>query len=188
MVFGEKRVEALTTKLQDVFLLNPKVFHDTRGFFLESYSEKKFQELNLHYNFVQDNHSFSLKKGVLRGLHFQKQPYTQAKLVRVIRGAVYDVVVDLRKNSPTFQQWQGFELTAENFLMLLIPRGFAHGFCTLSDSTDFIYKNDNFYMPQAESGIRWNDSTLNIPWPVENPLLSEKDMKLPFLNEISSFF
>ncbi len=171
-------MEFIETKLRGAFLIRPKVFQDERGFFLESYSEKVFAEKGIDVHFVQDNHSLSVKKGVLRGLHFQKPPFAQAKLVRVTRGAVYDVIVDLRRNSPTFGQWQEFELTAKNFQMLFIPRGFGHGFCTLEENTEFIYKVDNIYAPEADSGIIWNDPTLKIDWPVENPILSEKDGKL----------
>jgi len=165
------------TDLKDVFLITPQVFQDERGFFLESYSKKKFQENGIKAEFVQDNHSKSLKKGTLRGLHFQLPPYTQAKLVRVIKGKIFDVVVDLRKNSPTFGKWQGFELSYKNFLILFVPRGFAHGFCTLEDEVEVEYKCDNFYWPQSDSGLIWNDSMLKINWPVDNPILSEKDKR-----------
>lgn len=168
-------MEFQKTKLKDVCLIMPQVFQDERGFFLESYSEKKFKEVGIENNFVQDNHAFSKKKGVLRGLHFQLPPYTQAKLVRVTAGAVYDVVVDLRKNSETFGHWQGFNLLAQNFQMLFVPQGFAHGYCTLEENTEFIYKCDNFYAPEHDSGLLWNDPDLKIDWPIENPILSEKD-------------
>ena len=164
------------TNLKGVYLIKPKVFQDERGFFLENYSEKKFKEAGIDVKFVQDNRSMSVEKGVLRGLHFQKPPYTQAKLVSVTKGAVYDVVIDLQKDSETFGKWEGFELTADNFLMLFIPRGFAHGFCTLEKNTEFTYKCDNFYNPESESGIIWSDKDLNIKWPLEKePILSDKD-------------
>jgi len=166
------------TKLKDVYLIKPKVFQDERGFFLENYSEKKFKEAGIKIKFVQDNYSMSVEKGVLRGLHFQKPPYAQTKLIRVTRGAVYDVVVDLRKNSKTFGKSESFKLTADNFLMLFIPRGFAHGFCTLEKNTEFTYKCDNFYNPELESGIIWNDADLNIKWPIKGkPILSRKDSR-----------
>lgn len=181
-------MEIIKTELEDLLLIKPKVFGDSRGFFTESYSERQFKEAGIDVIFRQDNHSMSAKKGVLRGLHFQLPPDTQAKLVRVTRGAVYDVVVDLRKGSSTYGKWEGFELSAENFLMLYIPQGFAHGFCTLDDNTEFMYKNDNFYAPQNEGCIRWDDPILNIDWPVEEPILSEKDAVAPLFSEFESPF
>lgn len=168
-------MEKLETTLKDAYLLKPKVFQDERGFFVETYSKQKFTELGIEADFVQDNHSMSVTKGVLRGLHFQKGQHAQAKLVRVTKGTVWDVIVDLRKDSPTFGKWEGFELSAENFLMLFVPRGFAHGFVTLEDYTEFQYKCDNLYNVESEGGIIWNDQTLKIHWPIENPILSEKD-------------
>ena len=181
-------MEVIKTELEDVLLIKPKVFEDSRGFFLESFSKRTFEENDISTDFVQDNHAFSHQKGVLRGLHFQLPPYTQTKLVRVTRGAVYDVAVDLRKNSSTFAKWQGFELTASNFYLLYIPQGFAHGYGTLEESTEFMYKNDNFYAPDHEAAIRWNDPTLKIDWPVTDPILSEKDSNAPFFNDFKSPF
>jgi len=181
-------MEFIKTSLKDAYLIKPQVWNDERGFFLESYSEKKFKEAGIEADFVQDNHSMSVTKGVLRGLHFQNGEDVQAKLVRVIKGAVYDVIVDLRKDSETYGKWEGFELTANNFLMLYVPRGFAHGFCTLEDYTEFQYKCDNFYAPQNEGGIIWNDPDLNIYWPVESPILSEKDGKNQFFRDFNSPF
>lgn len=181
-------MEFIKTKFADAWLVKPQIFRDERGFFLESYSAKKFKDHGIDVDFVQDNHSMSLQKGVLRGLHFQKPPFAQTKLVRVTKGKVYDVIVDLRAGSKTYGQWEGFELSAENFLMLLIPRGFAHGFLTLEDNTEFQYKCDEFYHPESDSGIIWNDVDLNIPWPIEIPLLSEKDAKLKTLKEVDSPF
>jgi dTDP-4-dehydrorhamnose 3,5-epimerase len=155
---------------------------------METYSEKDFKAAGIEATFVQDNHAMSVTKGVLRGLHFQNPEDTQAKLVRVIKGAVYDVIVDLRKDSETYGKWEGFELTAKNFYMLFVPRGFAHGYCTLEDYTEFVYKTDNFYAPQNEGGIVWNDPDLKIYWPIENPILSEKDKKLPLFKDINSPF
>ncbi len=179
-------MQFIKTKLEGVFLIKPQVFEDERGFFLESYSQKEFEKQGIDANFVQDNHSKSVKKGVLRGLHFQNPPYTQAKLLRVIKGSVYDVVLDLRKDSPTFGQWEGFTLSAENFDMLYVPKGFAHGFCTLEDDTEFLYKTDEFYVPESEGGIIWNDPDLKIDWPVENPILKERDAKWPTFMEIKN--
>ncbi|MDZ7611642.1 MAG: dTDP-4-dehydrorhamnose 3,5-epimerase [Candidatus Moranbacteria bacterium] len=181
-------MEFQETKLKDVKLIKPQVFGDHRGFFLESYSKKKFQEVGIENEFVQDNHSKSEKKGVLRGLHFQKPPHAQAKLVRVTKGSVYDVIVDLRKNSPTYGRWQGFELSEKNFLMLFVPKGFAHAFCTLEPETEFLYKVDDFYAPECDSGIVWNDPGLAIEWPVEDPILSEKDQELPAWKKLENPF
>jgi len=178
----------IETSLKGAYLIKPKVFRDERGFFVESWNEKVFAAQGIDAKFVQDNHSLSLQKGVLRGLHFQTPPNAQAKLVRVTRGRVYDVIVDLRKSSPTFGKWEGFELSSENFQMLFIPRGFAHAFLTLEDGTEFLYKVDNFYAPESDSGIIWNDPTLDIDWPVKNPVLSEKDSKLQFFKDIISPF
>lgn len=181
-------MEFIETSLKDAYLIKPKVFRDERGFFLESYNKKTFAEHEITADFLQDNHSMSMKKGVLRGLHFQLPPMEQAKLVRVTRGAVYDVIVDLRKNSPAFGKWEGFELTDKNFQMLFIPRGFAHAYQTLEDNTEFIYKVDNYYAPESDSGIIWNDSDLAITWPIKNPILSEKDIKLQKFKEFNSPF
>lgn len=182
-------MEFKPTKFKDVFLIAPKVWNDERGFFLESYSKNKFSEAGINIDFVQDNHSMSAKKGVLRGLHFQKPPFAQTKLVRVTRGRVYDAIVDLRKESETFGVWQGFELSAENFQMLLVPKGFAHGFLTLEDNTEFLYKCDEFYHPEADSGIVWNDPDLSIDWPMkENLIVSEKDLRLGFFRDMKVSF
>ncbi|MEI7891110.1 MAG: dTDP-4-dehydrorhamnose 3,5-epimerase [bacterium] len=176
------------TSLGGAFLIKPKVFDDERGFFAETYSQKKFKEAGIDAEFVQDNHSMSVTKGVLRGLHFQVPDHTQAKLVRVTKGAVYDVIVDLRKDSPTFGKWEGFELSAKNFYMLFVPRGFAHGFCTLEDYTEFQYKCDNLYHPESEDALLWNDPTLKIYWPLENPILSKKDAEAGLFADFNSPF
>lgn len=181
-------MDFVETAFEGLYLIKPKVFRDERGFFLEFYSQRPFSERSIDFNFVQDNHSLSVTRGVVRGLHFQRPPHAQAKLVRVTKGAAYDVVVDLRKKSPTFGKWDGFELSGENFRMLFIPRGFAHGFCTLADNTELMYKNDNFYTPSAEGGIRWDDPTLAIDWPVKQPVLSDRDRKLPLFSEFESPF
>jgi dTDP-4-dehydrorhamnose 3,5-epimerase len=181
-------MEIEKTSLEGAFLIKPKVFEDERGFFTETYSKHELAEMGITGDFVQDNHSMSVTKGVLRGLHFQKPPAAQAKLVRVTKGAVYDVIVDLRKDSSTFGKWAGFELSDKNFYMLYVPRGFAHGFCTLEDYTEFQYKCDNYYAPENEGGLMWNDPTLNIYWPVENPILSEKDAKAQKFTDFNSPF
>lgn len=172
------------TKLEGVVIIEPDVFGDNRGFFMESWNKKKMEEAGLYYDFVQDNHSKSTVKGTLRGIHFQKGDKAQAKLVRCVKGAVLDVAVDLRKNSPTFKQWVGVELSAENKKQLLIPRGFGHGFVTLTDDVEFLYKADNYYVPEAEGGIRWNDPDIGVEWDVENPILSEKDKINPLLKNL----
>jgi dTDP-4-dehydrorhamnose 3,5-epimerase len=178
----------IETQLSGSFVIEPRIFKDQRGFFTETYSKKVFEDNGLKIDFVQDNHSFSKEKGVLRGLHFQKPPYAQAKLVRTIRGSVYDVIVDLRKSSATFGKWIGIELSAENMKMLLVPKGFAHAFCTLEPESVVHYKVDEFYAPQSESGIIWNDPELNINWPFKNTLLSDKDRLLPLMSEIRDVF
>lgn len=176
------------TKLDGVVIIEPDVFGDNRGFFMESWNKKKMEENGLYYDFVQDNHSKSTVKGTLRGIHFQKGDKAQAKLVRCIKGAVIDIAVDLRKNSPTFKQWVDVELSAENKKQLLIPRGFGHGFVTLTDDVEFLYKADNYYALEADAGIRWNDPDIGIEWGVENPILSEKDKKNPFLKDCKELF
>ena len=160
----------------DVKVIEPTIFHDERGFFFESFNQKKFKEaVGYNVTFVQDNHSKS-QKGVLRGLHFQLPPYTQGKLVRVIKGEVFDVAVDIRKSSPTFGQWVGYLLSADNKKQLWIPEGFAHGFLTLSESAEFLYKTTNYYAKNYERTIHWDDSSLCISWPkVAKLLVSRKD-------------
>jgi dTDP-4-dehydrorhamnose 3,5-epimerase len=181
-------MEFIKTTLKDAYIIGPKVFQDERGFFLEFYSKKLFEEQGINVDFVQDNYSLSVKKGVLRGLHFQLPPNEQSKLVRVTRGSVYDVIVDIRKKSPTYGKWEGFELSAEIFQMLFVPRGFAHAFVTLEDNTEFMYKVDNFYAQESDSGLRWNDPDLNIDWPVKDPVLSEKDSRLQYFKDFNSPF
>jgi dTDP-4-dehydrorhamnose 3,5-epimerase len=182
------KFELIKTSLKDAFIINPQVFKDGRGFFLESYAKKDFQELGLKSYFIQDNHSLSVEKGVLRGLHFQNPPFAQAKLVRVTGGKVFDVIVDLRHDSETFGKWEGFELTSSNFQMLFIPKGFAHGFITLEENTEFQYKCDEYYNKESEGGIIWNDPDLNIDWRIGNPILSEKDQLLPRFKDLNSQF
>ncbi len=179
-----KKIE---TKIEGVYIIEPTVYGDNRGYFMETYSDKEFAEIGLNYHFVQDNQSKS-RKGVLRGLHFQKEN-TQAKLVRCIKGEVFDVAVDLRPNSQTYGKWEGVILSEDNKKMFMIPRGFAHGFLVLSDEAEFTYKCDDIYNPQAEGGLAWNDKDVNIKWPlgdmtVDDLLTSEKDSKWPTLDEL----
>lgn len=181
-------MDLLKTKLEGVYILVPKVFGDHRGFFMESWSRRTMEEAGFFYDFVQDNHSLSTVKGTLRGIHFQKGDKAQAKLVRCVRGAVLDVAVDLRHDSPTYKQWIGVELSEENKKQLLIPRGFGHGFVTLTDHVEFLYKADNYYAPEADGGIRWNDPDIGVDWGIEHPVLSEKDTKNPFLKDIEPVF
>lgn len=170
------------TEIKDVYIVTPKLFGDNRGYFMETYSEAAFKEAGLNYVFVQDNQSSS-KKGVLRGLHFQKT-HPQAKLVRVLKGEVFDVAVDLRKNSETYGKWVGVLLSEENHKQLMIPRGFAHGFVVVSDYAEFAYKCDDFYHPEDEGGIMYNDEEIAVEWPeVGELILSEKDQKHPSLKE-----
>ena len=170
------------TEIDGVYIIEPKVFGDNRGYFMETYNENEFKSSGLDYTFVQDNQSKS-KKGVLRGLHFQKT-HPQAKLVRVLEGEVLDVAVDLRKGSKTYGKWVGVVLSEENKKMFMIPRGFAHGFVVLSDTATFAFKCDEFYHPEDEGGIAWNDPDVAIDWQYEGePLLSEKDKKHPTLKE-----
>ncbi|WP_449623023.1 dTDP-4-dehydrorhamnose 3,5-epimerase [Robertmurraya sp. Marseille-Q9965] len=176
------------TKFEDAFLIEPKVFGDHRGFFMESYNEELFRNNGIDIKFIQDNHSLSQQAGTLRGLHYQLMSKPQTKLVRVTRGAIYDVIVDIRKNSPTYGQWQGFILTAENKRQLLVPIGFAHGFCTLVENTEVQYKVDEYYSPEHDRGILWNDPELGIDWPVANPILSEKDKNNPKLADAENNF
>ncbi len=179
------------TDLPGVFVIEPKVFGDERGFFMESYNEQRFADQGLSIPFIQDNHAKS-GAGVLRGLHFQKPPADQTKLVRVTRGSVYDVVVDIRNGSPTYGQWRGFTLSASNFKQLLVPRGFAHGYVTLEPDTEFLYKVDNYYAPDLDSGLLWNDPDLNIDWPLDafdgEPQLSAKDKEQQLFKDLVSPF
>lgn len=181
-------MDFIKTKLDGVYIVEPKVFGDNRGFFMESWSKPAFDEAGLHYDFVQDNHSLSTVKGTLRGIHFQRGDKAQAKLVRCVRGAVLDVAVDLRPQSPTYKRWTGVVLSAENHRMFLIPRGFGHGFLTLTDEVEFLYKADNPYAPEADGGIRWNDPDIAVDWGIDTPILSEKDKNNPFLKDAVTGF
>ena len=172
------------TQLPDVILVKPKIFGDARGFFMETYKKTEFAKNGIDIEFVQDNHSKSTK-GVLRGLHYQKEPKAQAKLVRCPYGKVFDVAVDIRKNSPYFGKWTGAILSAENKHMLYIPEGFAHGFVVLSDEAELFYKASDEYSPEHDRGIKWNDTDINIDWGIDfKPLVSEKDDRQPLLKEI----
>ena len=168
--------------LDGVLTVEPKVFSDQRGIFYEVYSAEKYEKHGISAHFVQDNHSISVK-GVLRGLHYQINP-GQAKLVRVTRGEVFDVVLDIRKNSPTYGKWWSLYLSEKNMLQLYVPLGFAHGFCVVSESVEFLYKCSDYYSPENERGIMWNDPDLAIDWPIENPIISEKDNMYPRFSEI----
>jgi dTDP-4-dehydrorhamnose 3,5-epimerase len=184
-----KKMETKQTHIKGVIVLEPKVFGDERGYFFESFSEEWFRENVCNTHFVQDNESKS-RRGVLRGLHFQKPPFAQSKLVRVVKGEVLDVAVDIRKGSPSFGQYASELLTAENKRQFFVPRGFAHGFVVLSEEAVFQYKCDNYYAPQSEGGIAFNDPDLKIDWQIEASeiLLSEKDKRNPFLKDSDFLF
>ena len=174
-------MKRIDTKLPGVYIIEPVVHGDHRGYFMETYSAKTFADMGIDTVFVQDNQSFTAKKGTLRGIHFQNEPMAQAKLVRVTKGAVLDVAVDLRKGSPTYMQWSGAELSAENKRMLYIPRGFGHGFVTLTDDVEFCYKVDNIYSRECDRGIRFDDPAIGVDWGITEPILSAKDMSSPLL-------
>lgn len=176
-------MKVISTKLPEVLVVEPKAHGDHRGFFMESYNHETLVRLGIRHEFIQDNHSLSVEAGILRGLHYQLTPKTQTKLVRVLSGAVYDVVVDIRKGSPTYGQWVGVILSAENKRQILVPQGFAHGVCTLVPHTELLYKVDQYYSPEHDRGIAWNDPELGIDWPVSNPILSEKDCQHPPLQQ-----
>ena len=173
----------IATGFEGLWVIEPKVYGDDRGFFMEVYNKEEFMKNGVNVEFIQDNHSKS-QKGVMRALHFQKK-YPQGKLIRVAQGKVYDVVVDLRKDSATYGQWHGVELSAENRKMIYLPVGFAHGFVALEDNTEFLYKCTEVYHPEDEGGIIWNDPDLNIKWPIDfEPILSEKDAKHPQFKDL----
>lgn len=176
-------MKSTALKLEGAKLLEPIIHGDSRGFFMESYNEQVMNELGIEYRFIQDNHSLSVESGVLRGLHYQLNPKAQTKIIHVIAGAIYDVIVDIRKDSDTFGQWMGFILSADNKRQLLVPQGFAHGFCTLVANTQVTYKVDQYYSPEHDRGILWNDPALGIDWPISEPILSEKDKKHPLLQD-----
>lgn len=171
----------IETQIKDLFIIEPEIHIDNRGLFFESFNLSEFHKIGLKYNFIQDNQSFSKYKGTLRGLHFQNAPHTQTKLVRVIRGKVMDVVVDLRKESQTYLKWFSIELSEENHRQLLIPPGFAHGFITLKDNTVFLYKVDNYYNVESDRSIHYADKEIGINWGFQNPIVSDKDKNAPTL-------
>lgn len=182
-------MNVIKTAIEGVVIIEPRVFTDARGYFFESFSQREFDEKVRKINFVQDNESMS-SYGVMRGLHFQRPPYTQSKLVRCVKGSVLDVAVDIRKGSPTYGQHVAVELSEDNHLQFFVPRGFAHGFAVLSETATMVYKCDNFYSPQADGGISIKDDSLGIDWkiPTENALLSEKDLKYELLKDFDSPF
>ena len=170
----------LETTLKDAYVIELERLNDERGFFARSWSPKEFAAHNLNSTLVECNISFSLKKGTLRGMHFQRAPYEQAKLVRCTRGSIYDVIIDLRESSPTFKHWLGLELTAENRRMLFVPEGFAHGFQTLEDNTELVYQMSTYYAPESSGGVRWNDPAFNIQWPpVDERVIATRDQQYP---------
>lgn len=180
-------LEIITTPLDGLILIKPKIFYDNRGYFFESYNRKQWEETGISVDFVQDNQSLS-NKNTLRGLHFQRPPYSQAKLVRVVHGSALDVMVDLRKDSPTYGKHFAVELSDKNQYQIFIPEGFAHGFLTLEDNTIFVYKCSNYYNAASEDGLMWNDPELNIDWGIGLPVISEKDQHyLPFQEFLSPF-
>ncbi len=183
-------MEIEQTPLRDLLILTPKRFGDNRGFFCESWNRNTFAQHGLEFDFVQDNHSLSQKTGTLRGLHYQTPPHAQDKLVRCGRGRLFDVAVDIRKGSPTFGKWFGVELSFENGKQLLVPKGFLHGFISLEPDTEIVYKCTDFYAPDCDAAIRWDDPLIGVDWPTGNsqPILSEKDINAPHLADIDSPF
>ena len=181
-------MKVFDVKLKDVKIIESDVFKDERGFFMESYSDEKYKKLGIDFNFVQDNHSLSVEAGVIRGLHFQRGDAAQTKLIRVVTGEVLDVVVDLRKGSPTYGQWESFILSEHNRRQLLVPRGFAHGFATLTPNVNFMYKCDNYYNAEADTGIAFDDNDLGIDWQIDisKAIISEKDRKLLTFKEFEA--
>ena len=182
MPFEFKRLE-----IPQVILIEPKAFGDERGFFIETYKKSDFVEFGIDDSFLQDNHSKSVKN-VLRGLHYQRNPKAQSKLVRCIQGEIFDVAVDIRKNSPSYGQWVGEVLSQDNKRMLYVPRGFAHGFLVLSDTAEVVYKTGEEYSPEDDAGIKWNDPEININWNCANPIVSVKDQNLPSLKDANNNF
>ncbi|WP_394188557.1 dTDP-4-dehydrorhamnose 3,5-epimerase [Paenisporosarcina quisquiliarum] len=173
----------IKTDIEDVLIIEPKIFGDHRGWFTETYSKEKFRELWKDVDFIQDNHSFSAQKGTLRGLHFQLNPKAQAKLVRCTKGKILDVAVDIREGSPTYKKWFAVELTEDNKKQLLIPKGFAHGFLTLTDDVEVQYKVDEYYSPENDRSIRFDDPEIGVVWDVDSPILSDKDLNAPLLKD-----
>jgi dTDP-4-dehydrorhamnose 3,5-epimerase len=179
-----RKLKLVETKIKGVLVIEPDVYGDSRGFFMESYNRQKFREMGLEHDLVQDNHSLSVQAGVIRGLHYQSHPKAQSKIVRVLTGAIYDVAVDLRRASPTYGEWVAAVLTEDNKRQLLVPKGFAHGFCTLVPNTQVMYKVDEYYSLENDCGLLWNDPDLNIDWPTKDPILSDKDKRQPAFKEL----
>ena len=182
-------MDLITTNISEVKLLQPRCFEDKRGLFFETYNQRRFAEIGLNDVWIQDNHSCSAQLGTVRGMHYQTAPVVQAKLIRVIRGSIYDVAIDIRPNSPTRGQYVGVELSAENKLQLYVPKGFAHGFCTLENETEVIYKTTELYSPENENGIRWDDPDVSVNWPVprEQITIVGRDAELPLMREQTKF-
>ena len=181
-------MKVIKTKLEGVVILEPKVFGDHRGFFMESYSKKTFEEAGITYDLIQDNHSLSVDAGTLRGLHFQTAPMAQTKIVRTITGAILDVVVDIRKGSPTYGEYIKAIITADNHRQIIVPKGFAHGVLTLVPNTHLLYKVDGYYAPEHDRSLRWDYPELNIDWGWSDPILSDKDKAAPFLKDLDNNF
>jgi dTDP-4-dehydrorhamnose 3,5-epimerase len=180
-------MQVTKTFIEGLLVIQPTIFHDARGYFYEPYNRKSFAEIGISEEFVQDNQSFS-QKGVVRGMHFQNPPHGQAKLLRILQGSIWDVVVDIRKSSPTYGKHFGLELSAENKTIFYVPKGFAHGFVTLEDNTLLLYKCSDFYSKASEECLIWNDPDVAIPWKVSDPILSEKDMNGKKLKDLNSQF
>lgn len=176
-------MKTIKTDIDGALIIEPDVFGDNRGWFFESYSKRKFEQMGIDFDFVQDNRSFSTKKGVIRGLHCQKNPSCQTKLITCISGAIYDVIVDIRKGSPTYMKWVKVELTGDNKRFFLVPKGCLHGFVTLTDGVEIMYKVDKFYSPADDRSVRFDDPVFGIDWEIDNPILSEKDMNAPLLKD-----
>ena len=172
-------------RIKGIFEIQLKPYEDRRGFFMRVYDAQLFEKYKINKNWVQENQSLSVEKGVIRGMHFQLPPHSEAKLIRVINGKIYDAFIDLRKGSTTFGQWDSINLSAENKKMIYIPRGFAHGFCTLTEKCEILYKMDNYYTPNSEGNIKWNDPDVGINWPVSDPIISEKDLKAKSFREFT---
>ncbi|WP_042165711.1 dTDP-4-dehydrorhamnose 3,5-epimerase [Paenibacillus gorillae] len=181
-------MNVIQTKFKGVLIIEPRVHEDNRGFFMESYNKKTFEDNKIEYLFIQDNLSCSKEVGTLRGLHYQLNPKAQTKLITVLTGSVFDVVVDIRKSSVTFGQWIAVTLSADNKRQLIVPKGFAHGFCTLEPNTRLFYKVDELYSAEYERGILWNDPAIGIQWPTSTPILSVKDQNQPLLGEVETYY
>ncbi len=181
-------MKIIKTEIPEVLIIEPQVFGDHRGWFCETYSKAKLKELGIDIDFVQDNHSLSSQKGTLRGMHFQIDPKAQTKLLRCTKGKILDVAVDIRKDSPTYKKWIAVELSEENQKQIFIPKGFAHGFLTLTNDVEVQYKVDEYYSKECDRSIRYDDPQINVNWNIANPILSEKDLNAPFLEESDNNF